>query len=66
MDRSEEYRRMAASCLRLAGRVKDTAEKMTLIEMARVWHDQISKLETERQAHIVYELSEQPQFVAQQ
>ena len=37
MDKAEEYRQRAASCLRLAMRAKDAAEKAELIEMACLW-----------------------------
>jgi hypothetical protein len=51
----EEYRFIAASCLRLHNKVKDTAAKASLLGMARVWHDLATQAAKNRKADLVYE-----------
>ena len=55
MKKADEYRQMAASCLTSARRAKDFAEKAVLIQMARVWHNVVAKIETGSQADMIHE-----------
>jgi hypothetical protein len=53
--KEEEYRFIAANCLRLHDQVKDTAAKASLLGMARVWHDLAMQAAKNRSADLVYE-----------
>ena len=70
VNRSEEYRQMAAHCLRIAERVSDAEAKASLLEMARAWHSLADQAKRNSKADLVYETPlprlEPQQPVAQQ
>jgi hypothetical protein len=71
MNRSEEYRQLAAHCLRIAERVSDAEAKASLLEMARSWHSLADQAKRNSKADLVYETpptrrSEPQQPVVQQ
>jgi hypothetical protein len=68
-NKSEEYRRSAAECLRVAEQTADPTAKAELIAMARSWIALAAQAERNSQADIVYETpppAQQEQPVAQQ
>ncbi len=70
MRNSEEYRRNASNCLRVAERTTDLAARSTLLEMARAWHNLANQAERNSRTDLVYETppppAEQPTVVLQQ
>jgi hypothetical protein len=55
MNKSEEYRHNAASCRRVAEQTDGPAEKASLREMARAWHNLADQAERNSKADLVYE-----------
>jgi len=53
--KSEEYRRSAATCLRLADEIADPDVRATLVEMARGWHALAKQAEHNGKLDLVYE-----------
>jgi hypothetical protein len=55
MTKSEDYRRNAASCLRIAEQTDGPAERACLLEMARAWHNLADQAARNSKADLVYE-----------
>jgi hypothetical protein len=55
MDKVEEYRRNAASCLHLVDKTDDPAEKMYLLDMAQAWHNLADQASRNSRVDLVYE-----------
>ena len=55
MNRSEEYLRNAASCLRVAERTTDLAARSELLVMARAWQKLAEQAVANSKVDLVYE-----------
>jgi hypothetical protein len=69
MGSSDDYRRNAANCMRLAEQTADPAAKAFLLDMARAWHNLADQAERNSRTDLVYETpprSPQEQPVTQQ
>ena len=69
MSKSQEYRRNAVSCLRVAEQMMEPAAKTALIDMARAWHSLADQADKNSTADLVYEpppVRAEPQAPVQQ
>lgn len=46
MNKADDYRRLAAECIRTAGLVEDPAAKASMLAMAREWHNLADEIES--------------------
>jgi hypothetical protein len=60
MGNSEDYRRNAASCMRLADQTNDPAARAFLLDMARAWHNLANQAERNSRTDLVYETPPNP------